>query len=151
MLITFLGLFMTLLHLQQFWGESQQVFLGLNGLPDLSIRQEKELHEWCKGRRKILKHEAHSQPWLKIGHVGEPTQITLKPNGSAIEESVFGTTKAKGNWNIQDGFLFILLENEDQITEYRVIGNASSNVHSGSEYINGKPNSLVKLAQIKPQ
>lgn len=142
---------MTLLHLQLFWGESQQTFLGLDGLPELSQRQEKELQEWCKHRRKILKLEAHSQPWVKVSSDGESTEITLKPNGSAVEKSLFGSTTAEGSWNIQDGFLFILLKNDERMTEYRVIGNANSNVHSGSEYIDGKPHDLVKLIQVKPR
>jgi len=142
---------MTLLHLQLFWGESQQVFLGLNRLPDLSTRQEKELKEWCSHRRKILKHEAHHQPWLKVSDLGEPTEITLRPNGSAIERDLFGTKNAEGRWNIHEGFLFILLENNEKLSEYRVIGNADNNIHSGSEYLDGKPYGLIKLVQVKPK
>ena len=141
---------MTLLHLQLFWGESQQTFLGLDGLPELSKRQEKELKEWCRNRRKILKLEAHSQPWVKVSEGGEPTEITLRPNGSAIEKSMFGSAKSEGSWDIQDGYLFVLLKNDEQITEYRVIGSADVNIHTGAEYIDGKPHGLVKLIQVRP-
>lgn len=141
---------MTLLHLQLFWGESQNTFLGLNSLPTLSDRQESELKQWSRSRRKILRHEAHSQPWIKVGSNGESTQITLKPSGRATETNLFGSQASKGNWSIQDGFLFIVLENDEKITEYRVIGNADNNIHSGAEYVDGKPYSLVKLVQVKP-
>ncbi|MDG3086221.1 hypothetical protein P7F88_08930 [Vibrio hannami] len=142
---------MTLLHLQLFWGESQQTFLGLDSLPTLSPRQKSELKSWCDGRRKILKHEVHTQPWAKISSTGESTELMLKPNGKAYERDMFSSTRSEGKWHIDDGFLFILLKNDEQITEYRVIGNAISNIHSGSEYVNGRPHGLVKLMQVKPR
>ncbi|WED24130.1 hypothetical protein L3Q72_23150 [Vibrio sp. JC009] len=142
---------MTLLHLQLFWGESQQTFLGLDGLPDLYPRQQKEFKDWCKGRRKILKHEVHNQPWVKVSENGEPAEVTLKPNGTAVETNMFGSENATGKWNIQDGYLFILLENDEKMSEYRIIGSANSNIHSAAEYVNGRPHGLMKLIQVKPK
>lgn len=141
---------MTLLHLQLFWGESQQTFLGLDELPQLSERQKSELQQWCNTRRKILKHEAHSQPWVKVADNGNSTEIILSPNGSATAQELFQSDAATGNWNIQDGVLFIQLRGEAHLYEYRVIGNARSNIHSAAEYIDGKPHSMVRLIQVKP-
>ncbi len=145
---------MTLLHLQLFWGESQQTFLGLDELPELaelSLRQKSDLHAWYSTRRKILKHEAHSQPWVKVTAASEAIEIALTPSGSATAQCLFGTGISAGSWNIQDGVLFIQLQDEQTLWEYRVVGNALSNIHSAAEYINGKPHGMVKLIQVKPR
>lgn len=141
---------MTLLHLQLFWSERQQTFLGLDELPELSERQKAELQEWCNSRRKLLRHEAHSQPWVKVADDGNSTEIILSPNGSAKALGIFHSEAASGQWNIQDGVLFVQLQGKENLYEYRVIGNARSNIHSAAEYINGRPHSLVKLIQVKP-
>jgi hypothetical protein len=141
---------MTLLHLQLFWGESQQTFLGLDGLPDLSRRQQNELQQWCNKRRKILKFEAHSQPWVKINSKGESTELQLKANGAAFEKNLFGDTMAEGRWHIDEGVLFVLLMNDERTVEYRVIGSSDNNIHTGAEYVDGRPSNLIKLVQVKP-
>jgi hypothetical protein len=141
---------MTLLHLQLFWGENYQAFLGLDGLPNLSSRQKNDLKDWCDGRRKILKYEVHSQPWIKTSSNGESSELTLKPNGTAYERSLFGAGDLEGHWTIDDGFLFIQVKNDRKLAEYRVIGNAHSNIHSTAEYLDGRPHGLAKLIQVKP-
>lgn len=140
---------MTLLHLQLFWVENQYKLLSLDNLPHLSERQKGELESWCKKRRKILNFEVHLQPWVKITGDGDSTEVTLRPNGNAFEQDLFGSLQRKGSWKIVEGFLFVVFQADNDFIEYRVIGNADSNIHSAAEYINGKPNTYMKFIQTK--
>jgi len=141
---------MTLLHQQLFWVESQHTLLELDDLPELSPRQESDYSAWCKKRRKILNYEVSAQHWVRVNIEGEATELHLYPNGKAEEKNLFGTQYAEGAWKIVDGCLFIAFQIGERIVEYRIIGLKESNIHSGAEYVNGKPSSYIKIVQTKP-
>ncbi|WP_300178284.1 hypothetical protein [uncultured Aliivibrio sp.] len=119
------------------------------GSQSLTEIQLEQYDQWLSEKRDFSVEEVCASHWIKSCTAGYITEVIFKASGSLTEFTLFDRLKTVGQWELDDGLLYVSIFKGENQYDFVIVANSSVNIHSAIEYKNDELHSYLKLAQTR--